>query len=213
MIDALLDTRPFWLHLGVTLAHFVWQGAIVALVLAAALRMLRRRSPSSRYAACTAILFLMAAGPIVTWFAAPVSPWMLASARPAPIAQAPSPDPRDDGERAGPRAPAERARGDCSESATHWISFLLGTSCRSDRRDAPRTDTRLRRRCAPAADAALPDAPFSWMTSAPDALAHNREPSPWNESRQRLVALRSGRLRLSRLSSAPSSRRVLPAGP
>jgi uncharacterized protein (TIGR03435 family) len=51
---------------GWTLIHFVWQGALIGLGTAAALRLLRDRSPHARYAlACTG-LTLMLASPIVT---------------------------------------------------------------------------------------------------------------------------------------------------
>ncbi len=53
--------------IGWTLLHFLWQGALIALVLACVLALLRGRSPQPRYlAACTALL-LMVMLPIVTF--------------------------------------------------------------------------------------------------------------------------------------------------
>ncbi len=51
----------------VTLAHFGWQGALLALLLGVALRALRRASPEARYAAAGAALAAMAAAPVVTF--------------------------------------------------------------------------------------------------------------------------------------------------
>jgi hypothetical protein len=47
--------------LGWALVHFVWQGALLAVLLAGALRMLRGSTPQVRYLAATAGLGLMAA--------------------------------------------------------------------------------------------------------------------------------------------------------
>lgn len=54
--------------LGWTLLHFVWQGAVVALALAAANACLQRRSARTRYAAASAALLAMLSLPIVTFF-------------------------------------------------------------------------------------------------------------------------------------------------
>src|SRR5439155_11004952 len=48
------------------LAHFLWQGAVVALVLAVVLRVLRRHTPASRYAASSLSLLLIAAAPVIS---------------------------------------------------------------------------------------------------------------------------------------------------
>ncbi len=48
------------------LLHFLWQGALVAALLAVVLAALRRRSPNVRYLACCAALALMAMLPVVT---------------------------------------------------------------------------------------------------------------------------------------------------
>ena len=53
--------------LGWTLAHFLWQGALVALILACILAVLSGRSPQPRYVATCAALFLMAILPLVTF--------------------------------------------------------------------------------------------------------------------------------------------------
>lgn len=52
------------------LAHFVWQGALLALLLAFALRALHRAPAESRYAAAGATLAAMAAAPVVTFLVA-----------------------------------------------------------------------------------------------------------------------------------------------
>ena len=51
---------------GWTVIHFLWQGAGIALVAAAALRMVAHRTPNSRYVIACAGLALMLAAPIVT---------------------------------------------------------------------------------------------------------------------------------------------------
>src|SRR5262245_6584567 len=75
--DGRLPMTPLLQTAGWTLIHFVWQGAAIALVIAAALRLLRDRSADARYLiACTGLV-LMIAAPAATarliWTAA-VSP-------------------------------------------------------------------------------------------------------------------------------------------
>lgn len=73
MID--LFSHPLWMHLGLTLAHFVWQGAAVALLLGMVLLLLRHRSPHARYVASTGALLLMLACPLVTvWYVSTTQP-------------------------------------------------------------------------------------------------------------------------------------------
>jgi hypothetical protein len=56
-----------WTHvLGWTLIHFFWQGAIIAIVAAAALRFCRHRSANTRYALACAALAAMLAAPILS---------------------------------------------------------------------------------------------------------------------------------------------------
>ena len=53
---------------GESLLHFIWQGALVALLLACALPLLRRRSANARYlAACGALLLMMALPGLTLW--------------------------------------------------------------------------------------------------------------------------------------------------
>src|SRR5687768_12206069 len=66
MIESLLINRPAWIQLGLVLAHFLWQGAVIALLLAATLWLLRHRSPNARYVLCGAAMLLMAACPALT---------------------------------------------------------------------------------------------------------------------------------------------------
>lgn len=66
MSSLLLSFGPAWVQLGLVLAHFLWQGAAIALLLAGVLFLLRRRSPNVRYTACGLAMLLMAASPIAT---------------------------------------------------------------------------------------------------------------------------------------------------
>jgi len=53
-------------QLGWTLLHFVWQGALVAALLAVALRVLRKRSAGLRYLVATVALLILAVAPVAT---------------------------------------------------------------------------------------------------------------------------------------------------
>jgi beta-lactamase regulating signal transducer with metallopeptidase domain len=53
--------------LGWSLLHFVWQGAVLALLLSAANVLLRRAAPQARYVAASAVLLAMLALPAVTF--------------------------------------------------------------------------------------------------------------------------------------------------
>jgi len=61
-----LPSDPWAQRVGWALVHFLWQGAAVALMLAVALRLMRRASPQLRWAAACAALALMAALPVAT---------------------------------------------------------------------------------------------------------------------------------------------------
>src|SRR5262245_22282275 len=61
-------TGPTVEILGWTLVHFLWQGAAIALVLAAALRGLRRSTPQARYLVACAALAAMAVCPAATFW-------------------------------------------------------------------------------------------------------------------------------------------------
>jgi beta-lactamase regulating signal transducer with metallopeptidase domain len=71
-------------RLGWMLIHFVWQAAVVALLLAATLRLLRRSSSSIRYAAACAALGLIVVLPLVTMQLVPVTR-PVAEAGPPPV--------------------------------------------------------------------------------------------------------------------------------
>jgi hypothetical protein len=60
-------TQPLIHAIGWSLLHFLWEGAIVALLLASALRLLSNRSSQLRYTAACCALLLMAASPLVTF--------------------------------------------------------------------------------------------------------------------------------------------------
>ena len=64
-IDVFLS-EPFAQPMGWTLLHFVWQGGLVALLLAVALRTLHRHSAQVRYAVACGALLLLVALPIIT---------------------------------------------------------------------------------------------------------------------------------------------------
>ena len=64
----LWPSRDFLDCLGWTLLHFVWQGVVIAAMLAMALRLLRGRSAGIRYVAGCAALFLMVLAPIATFY-------------------------------------------------------------------------------------------------------------------------------------------------
>jgi hypothetical protein len=49
-----------------SLLHFIWQGAVIAFITAAALRMLRHRSAEARYALAIGSLACMLAAPLFT---------------------------------------------------------------------------------------------------------------------------------------------------
>ena len=71
---------PAWLHQNwclsfvLALGHFLWQGTLIALVLAIALR--AAKSVAARYSLSLTALLLMAACPVMTlfWLMQPVSP-------------------------------------------------------------------------------------------------------------------------------------------
>jgi GWxTD domain-containing protein len=62
-----LYEQPLIHAVGWSLLHFLWEGAIVALLLTSALRLLRNRSAQLRYVAACCALVLMAASPLVTF--------------------------------------------------------------------------------------------------------------------------------------------------
>jgi protein involved in polysaccharide export with SLBB domain/beta-lactamase regulating signal transducer with metallopeptidase domain len=68
--------------IGLTLLHFVWQGALVAALFGAALLLLRRRSANARYLAGCAAMLLLAAAPLATFV------YLQRSATPRPPAAA-----------------------------------------------------------------------------------------------------------------------------
>ena len=76
-------SQPWVDSLGWTLLHFVWQGALIALILAAILIFLRRSTPQKRYAAaCLAMLSMVVSATATLLGAYPVS----SSSQPIPTA-------------------------------------------------------------------------------------------------------------------------------
>ncbi|HEY7120113.1 MAG TPA: carboxypeptidase regulatory-like domain-containing protein, partial [Tepidisphaeraceae bacterium] len=76
-------------RVGWTLVHFVWEGALVALLLAGLLALLRRRSSSTRYVSACAALLVLAALPVVTFVLTPARE--VAEVAPGPLLTPPSP--------------------------------------------------------------------------------------------------------------------------
>ena len=66
-IAALLD-KPIFQALGWTLIHFIWQGALIAILYACVSMLLRRFSANVRYAAACAAMLLMLIAPAITMF-------------------------------------------------------------------------------------------------------------------------------------------------
>src|SRR5689334_14930465 len=64
----MLLTKPLLQALGWALVHFVWQGALVALLYAGLATLLRRRAASLRYGVACAAMLLMLLLPVVTVF-------------------------------------------------------------------------------------------------------------------------------------------------
>ena len=57
----------FCVRLVLTLAHFLWQAAVIALVAATAVILLRRGTARLRYVVLLVALGLMAASPVITF--------------------------------------------------------------------------------------------------------------------------------------------------
>jgi uncharacterized protein (TIGR03435 family) len=67
-IMQILVSQPWVERLGMTLLHFLWQGLLIAIVYAAARRIvLRTSSPQTRYLFACGALAAMLAAPLVTW--------------------------------------------------------------------------------------------------------------------------------------------------
>jgi beta-lactamase regulating signal transducer with metallopeptidase domain len=69
-----IDTHPVSQILGWTLIHFIWQAALIALVLGWVLAALRNRSANARYVACCGAMALMMLVPTVTFIMIKQSP-------------------------------------------------------------------------------------------------------------------------------------------
>ncbi len=75
MMSGLMVIVPVWVErLGWMLVHSLWQLAILAVMAAVLLRLLRNRSARMRYAVAVAMLALMAIGPAATWCFISVEP-------------------------------------------------------------------------------------------------------------------------------------------
>ena len=67
-------SQPTFQRLAVTLLHFLWQGAAVAIVAGAVLRAMRRSSSNGRYAVSATALFALTLCPVVTFCVVDVAP-------------------------------------------------------------------------------------------------------------------------------------------
>ena len=112
---AALAADSVFRSVALALIHFLWQGALVALLLAGANRVLRRASARARYAAACAALLLMAALPAATF----VRMRARDSARPALATASAAAMPAT----APPARPPRDARGrpDALAAAAPWI--------------------------------------------------------------------------------------------
>ena len=64
----ILATQPWVERLGLTLLHFLWQGAIIVTIYAAARRLgARALGPAGRYSLACSAMAAVAIVPIVTW--------------------------------------------------------------------------------------------------------------------------------------------------
>ena len=80
MLNDLSTLQPLIERTGWTLLHFLWQGTLVALLLAGALRLLRGSAARLRHAFCLAALALLAVLPPATWMLMPAAPVVTAPA-------------------------------------------------------------------------------------------------------------------------------------
>ena len=64
----MLLTKPLFQALGWALVHFIWQGALVAILYAGLAALLRRRAANVRYSVACAAMLLMLALPVATVF-------------------------------------------------------------------------------------------------------------------------------------------------
>lgn len=84
----LLASQPWVERLGSTLLHFLWQGALIAAIYAAARRATAR--PAVRYLLACAALALMSVAPLLTWSVlSPPTPESIAATFTAPLSAAP----------------------------------------------------------------------------------------------------------------------------
>ena len=69
-----LVDMPIWGRLGLTLTHFLWQGALVAMLLGAVLALMSRRSPGARYVVCLVGLGVLLVCPVATFWYVQANP-------------------------------------------------------------------------------------------------------------------------------------------
>jgi len=68
-MNGALIPRPALEALGWTLLHFLWQGTLVAILLAVANSLLRKRTANARYALCCGAMLLLLMLPVATFYA------------------------------------------------------------------------------------------------------------------------------------------------
>ena len=88
-----LLNEPAMQRLGWVLIHFLWQGAVIGLVMVVAMRVMARASAQARYVVLCAGLLACAAAPVITWVvvARDTAPAVAASAGVADFGLSPAP--------------------------------------------------------------------------------------------------------------------------
>ena len=130
-IDVLLS-EPFGQTLGWTLLHFVWQGALVAFLLALALYPLRHRTAQTRYVVACGALLLLLAMPVVTFAVLLPDAVETTAALPAPVPEPTTPQaealpPADALAAAATPASWQQEAGAMLAAALPWLVLLWMT--------------------------------------------------------------------------------------
>ena len=119
----MLSSAPWVERLGWTLIHFLWQGAAIAAVYAAARAVAHASRPQARYLLACAALALMMAAPLATW-------WMLRPANAAAdaayrIASAPAAPSADAAANAGARLPDSVRAAISAEQPARFLPWVV----------------------------------------------------------------------------------------
>jgi GWxTD domain-containing protein len=107
--------------LGWTLLHFVWQGAVVAILLAIVLGMITGKSPQLRYGAACCAMLLMLLLPLVTWQHLAAAPRIMSGE----ITRAPNDFPSALSFQNGLTGPAEPWQGRLARKLDHSVPWVI----------------------------------------------------------------------------------------